>query len=507
MHLSKLKLGTKLGIGFGAVLVFMSVVALFSMIWINKLNYDVTSVHTRIIQTEIIFEISKNYGDVARATRDLLLTNNATVTDKLGTQYQAGKNELNQSLGRLEKTLASADEKEKFAKTKAALISLYYLSDTALDPEKTNKWEASRLIIFDLLPVQAKFLDALNDLAALEKRTAEETAERAARESAAGRFMIAFSGIIALALGAAIAFLITRSVTGPLGRVIAGLTEASNRVAQASSLAESGSRSLACGTSEQAAALEETSSSLEEISSMTKQNAAHATHAQSLMEEARTIVSKVDEQMNTMSQAVRHVTKSSEDTRKIVKSINEVAFKTNLLALNAAVEAARAGEAGAGFAVVAGEVRNLALQAAQAADHTSSLIENTIATSQRSGELTRRTQEAFEENMAIFSKIGIIINDIETASHEQARGISQVSAAIADMDNVVQSVAATAEESADVAQEMLVMAEDMKDYVFELAAVTAGANGNSGNTHSYRLSKPAAGNASNALERIQAVSA
>lgn len=497
VNLSKLKLGTKLGVGFGIVLLLMAVASLFSMAWIIKLHQNVTSVHTRILQIGIIHEISNNYGDVARSTRDILLTSNAVMNEKLQAQYKTGKEKLNHSLDNLEKTIVSSREKELFAKTKEALAALYTLSDKALDPEKTNKWEAARIIIFDLLPVQMRFLNNVDELVALEKKMAGEEARQAEKESTLGRMVIAIVGMVALILGTWIAFLMTKSITRPLHQVIAGLTDASSQVAIASAQAAASSRSLADGTSEQAASLEETSSSLEEIASMTKQNANNATQAQSLMDEARNIVDKVDDQMSNMSLSVKEVTKSSEETRKIIKSINDVAFKTNLLALNAAVEAARAGEAGAGFAVVADEVRNLALQAAQAADHTSTLIENTITTSRKNGELTQRTQEAFKENVVIFGKIGTLVDEIETASQEQARGISQVSMAIADMDSAVQSVAATAEESAGVAESMNAQAEHMKDYVVKLTAVTGGKNGSTRLNHAYHFANPAIGNALN----------
>jgi len=198
--------------------------------------------------------------------------------------------------------------------------------------------------------------------------------------------------------------------------VVSGLREASNQVAAASEEVTSSSQSLAEGSSEQAASLEESSASLEEITSMTKQNADNAGHAKTLMAEVRKIVDRVDGHVNTMASAIHEVTKSSEETGKIVKTIDEIAFQTNLLALNAAVEAARAGEAGAGFAVVADEVRNLAMRAAEAAKTTSSLIENTIATVRKSRDLTQQTQEAFKENVQISGKIGILIDEIAAAS-------------------------------------------------------------------------------------------
>jgi methyl-accepting chemotaxis protein len=144
------------------------------------------------------------------------------------------------------------------------------------------------------------------------------------------------------------------------------------------------------------------------------------------------------------------------------------------LALNAAVEAARAGEAGAGFAVVADEVRNLAMRASEAAKNTSNLIENTIKAVRKGNELTNATQEAFKENAEISKKIGQLVDEIATASEEQSHGITQVNTAVAEMDKVTQSTAASAEESAAASEELNAQAEQMKVYVRDLVAVVGG---------------------------------
>jgi methyl-accepting chemotaxis protein len=195
-----------------------------------------------------------------------------------------------------------------------------------------------------------------------------------------------------------------------------------------------------------------------------------------MMAEANRIVDKVNHHMNDMAEAVVVITKSSEETGKIVKTIDEIAFQTNLLALNAAVEAARAGEAGAGFAVVANEVRNLAMRASESAKNTSNLIENTIKAVRKGNELTNATQEAFKENAEISKKIGQLVDEIATASEEQSRGIAQVNIAMVEMDKVTQSTAATAEESASAAEELNAQAEQMKSYVEELIAVVSGSH-------------------------------
>jgi len=213
------------------------------------------------------------------------------------------------------------------------------------------------------------------------------------------------------------------------------------------------------------------------MSSMTRQNADHAKAAKAMMGEASAIVEKVDHHMAEMAASVVEITRSSEETGKIIKTIDEIAFQTNLLALNAAVEAARAGEAGAGFAVVADEVRNLAIRASEAAKNTSNLIENTIKAVHKGNELTASTQVAFKENEAISVKIGQLIDEIATASEEQSRGISQVNTAVSEMDKVTQSTAANAEESAAAAEELNAQAEQMKVYVEDLVALVGGSNG------------------------------
>jgi methyl-accepting chemotaxis protein len=174
--------------------------------------------------------------------------------------------------------------------------------------------------------------------------------------------------------------------------------------------------------------------------------------------------------------AIQDVTKSSEETGKIIKTIDEIAFQTNLLALNAAVEAARAGEAGAGFAVVADEVRNLAMRSADAAKNTANLIENTIVTVRNSRDLTEQTQQGFRENVEISTKIGQLIDEIAAASAEQAQGIGQIGKAVAEMDKVVQQTAASAEESASAAEEMNAQAFQMKNNVEQLVTIVDGEN-------------------------------
>ena len=296
--------------------------------------------------------------------------------------------------------------------------------------------------------------------------------------------IISFIGLIIVGV---LSIFLTKSITGPINRVIAGITDGADQVSSAASQVASASQELAEGTGEQASAQEETSSSLEEMSSMTKQNADHANQAKAMMSEANQIVEKVNRHMVDMAGAVGEITRSSEETGKIIKTIDEIAFQTNLLALNAAVEAARAGEAGAGFAVVADEVRNLAMRASEAAKNTNSLIENTVKAVRRGNELTNATQEAFKENAAISQKIAQLVDEIATASDEQAHGINQVNTAMAEMEKVTQSTAASAEESAAAAEELNAQAEQMKVFVADLVKVVGGSTNGVGSKGSSGL--------------------
>lgn len=264
------------------------------------------------------------------------------------------------------------------------------------------------------------------------------------------------------------------SVTKLIARVAGGLGEGSDQIANASSELSSASQTLAAGSSEQAASIEETSSSLEEMASMTGQNSEHAVQADSLMKTVQGVVKLANGSMQELTVSMDAISKASEETRKIVKTIDEIAFQTNLLALNAAVEAARAGEAGAGFAVVADEVRSLAMRAAEAAKNTAGLIDDTVKKIQDGANLVDQTNDAFSQVDENASKVGHLVAEIASASKEQAEGVEQINRAVTEMDKVVQQNAASAEENASASEEMNAQAVQMKAYVAELVRLVEG---------------------------------
>ena len=295
--------------------------------------------------------------------------------------------------------------------------------------------------------------------------------------------------IVAIVISVGLALFISRKLTKVLKRTIDGLNEGSELVASASGQVSASSQELAAGSQQQAASMEETSSSLEEMSAMTKQNAANASEAKVMMGDARQIVDKVAGHMDDMAKAVEGISHTSQETGKIIKTIDEIAFQTNLLALNAAVEAARAGEAGAGFAVVADEVRNLAMRAAEAAKNTAGLIESTLSAVDKGSDLTRLTIDAYQENTKISAKVGQLIDEMALASGEQVSGIEQINQAIAQVNTVVQQNAGNSEESAAAAQEMSAQAVQMKTFVKNLSMIVNGDQNGNGQAMAVRAER------------------
>lgn len=283
-------------------------------------------------------------------------------------------------------------------------------------------------------------------------------------------------GTGAILLVSLFTWLIANSVFKVVNAAVAQLGETSHQIASSANQVSAASQSLAEGTSEQAASLEETSSSLEEMAAMTQQNADNVEHTKQLMHDAQEIVAEVGEKLGMMNTAMADISMRSEETQKINKSIDEIAFQTNLLALNAAVEAARAGEAGAGFAVVADEVRSLALRAADAAKNATDLLAGTIKSVESGASLTTQTTEAFQKNAAIAQKIGSLVVDIASASREQSTGIEQINQAVQQIDQVVQKTASNAEESAAATEEMSAGAHQMMAVVQDLASIVGNSN-------------------------------
>jgi len=475
------KVSSKLVLGFSTMIFFMAIIGYFGFTSIERIHANLTQIYSvNLPSVDYLTQADRDLHQALLAERSMIFANSQSEEFKiLVKDYEEN---LRQSQERWKKYRALAttpEEKAVIQKFEKANEEWKAVSGRVVAGRVADTREGRREALDLTLGIAAqKFEEMRRHVSQLSDMTLKLAAigeEKASRTYQ--RTIVLFLCIlgIGLAVGIVLMWSISRGVTRPLRAIIEGLSSASSQVSSAASQVASASQSLAEGSSEQAASIEETSSSLEEMSSMTKQNAENAGQARIKMGEARETVSKVNKHMGDMASAIAEISKSSEETGKIIKTIDEIAFQTNLLALNAAVEAARAGEAGAGFAVVAGEVRNLAMRAADAAKSTAILIEGTIKAVKSGNDITLATQSAFKENMSISGKVGELVDEIAAASNEQSQGIDQVNKAVAEMDKAVQQAAANAEESAGAAEEMKAQALQMKQFVDKLVLMVGGA--------------------------------
>jgi methyl-accepting chemotaxis protein len=333
-----------------------------------------------------------------------------------------------------------------------------------------GKVDPGPAIVAGLASREASF--ALWRAAAAELDTLLDTRIRyyeQARWRALGVTGVAWAGALA------IVFLIGRSITRPLAAASHELARTARQVQVTASHVSASAQSLSQGATEQAASIEETSASMEEMGSMTSQTAEQSAQAAALVEAVARQVERSNAALSGMVAAMSAIRESSGQVGRIIKTIDEIAFQTNILALNAAVEAARAGGAGLGFAVVADEVRTLAQRSARAAHDTAGLIEAAIA---RTGEGADKVGEVTEMIASItgtISELEALMAQVHEASTQQSQGIAQVASAVVQMERVTQATAATAEETAATSEELNAQAEMSMVQVGRLAALVGSA--------------------------------
>jgi len=515
MNLAKMKVGTRLGLGFALVLVFLvavTAVGILRMAQIQNRLDHVISVNN--VVSRLVLDMRNNVAERINSLRVLTMISDpadmeadmnrikelagkyADYQTKLGAQFQL------ESLAEEKQLLASVKDAEATAMPAIAKASELWL---ASKPE-----EATRVLVKEIRPAQKKWMTALEQLGALEdKMNAQMQVDAASGFSSARTFMI-IMGLLAVAISVVAALVITRGLLKQLGgepdytasiagsiaagdlsisinttgadknSLVVEMREMRNSLRDIVSQVRTGtetigtaSREIAAGnvdlssrTEMQASSLEKTASAMDELTSTVKQNADNAREANQLASAASDVAVKggqvVSEVVNTMSS----IDASAKKIVDIIGVIDGIAFQTNILALNAAVEAARAGEQGRGFAVVASEVRNLAQRSAAAAKEIKALIDDSVEKVGAGTKLVGQAGVTMEEVVSSVRRVTDIMSEIANASQEQSAGIAQVNQSIIEMDSMTQQNAALVEEAAAAAQ-------SLQDQAGELARVVS----------------------------------
>jgi methyl-accepting chemotaxis protein len=515
MNLSNMKVGTRLGLGFVLVLSFLvavTVVGIISMAQIQTRLDNVVGVNN--VVTRLVIDMRTNVSERIVSLRILtLMTDPADMEPEMKrikeqtARYDEAQKKLSDKFARAASTeeknlLAQIKEHEALAMPAVAKASELWMANKAED--------ATRVMIKEIRPVQKKWMDALEQLAALEDKLNSAAQKDAENGFEGARLTMLILGGVAILLGGIAAVFITRGLLKQLGgepdytaKIASSIAHGDLSVSIDTSNADKGSllmevremrnslkdivgqvrggtetigtasREIAAGnidlssrTEMQASALEKTASAMEELTSTVKQNADNAREANQLAASASDVARKGGEVVSQVVDTMGSINASANKIVDIIGVIDGIAFQTNILALNAAVEAARAGEQGRGFAVVASEVRNLAQRSAAAAKEIKNLIGDSVEKVERGSKLVGQAGVTMDEVVASVKRVTDIMGEIANASQEQSAGIEQVNMSIIEMDSMTQQNAALVEQAAAAAQ-------SLQDQASELAHVVS----------------------------------
>ena len=514
MNLAKMKVGTRLGLGFALVLLFLiavTTVGIFRMAQIQDRLDHVISVNN--VVSRLVIDMRANVNDRISSLRVLtLMTDPADMepelnrVKELAAKYTDAQNKLSakfavESIPEEKALLATIKEQEGLAMPAIAKATELWLA--------SNAEGATRVLIKEIRPAQKKWMAALDQLATLEDKLNADMQVDAAKGFSSGRTFMIIMGLLAVGISIVAALVITRGLLKQLGGepdytasiassiangdlavaidtngndkgsllyemkemrnslvdIVGQVRSGTETIGTASREIAAGNIDLSARTEMQASSLEKTASAMEELTSTVKQNADNAREANQLASVASDVAIKggkvVSEVVNTMSS----IDASAKKIVDIIGVIDGIAFQTNILALNAAVEAARAGEQGRGFAVVASEVRNLAQRSAGAAKEIKMLIDDSVEKVGAGTKLVGQAGVTMDEVVASVRRVTDIMSEIANASQEQSAGIEQVNLSIIEMDSMTQQNAALVEESAAAAQSLQDQASELSRVV------------------------------------------
>ena len=466
----------RIAAGFCLVILITLAIGIFSGLRLRVINQQADEMLGRIQPATIALghisqNVTFNYGSVLKHVH----TSDPELVAKLDEQSKAVSAAITADYKIVESSLANDAERTLFAAILAARKDyvtrregVYALSREGRTAEATAAYDSQ------MEPAYLVYSSRIKQMVAHYEGEARAIGDDIRASISHSLRWIGIGSGAALVSAFVIGFVIVRGVNRRLDEASRTLESGANQVAAAAGQVSASSQSLAEGASEQAASLEESSASLEEMAAMTRRNADSAGQARGLAGETRASTEAGAGRMREMHAAMNELKASSDDIAKIIKTIDEIAFQTNILALNAAVEAARAGEAGAGFSVVADEVRSLAQRSAVAARETAGKIEAAIQKSHQGAAIADDVVRALDDILSKVRRMDGVIAEIAQASSEQSTGIEQVNTAIGRMDKVTQANASAAEETASAAQELNAQSLTLKEAVGGLRLLVRG---------------------------------
>jgi methyl-accepting chemotaxis protein/methyl-accepting chemotaxis protein-1 (serine sensor receptor) len=473
-------IGKKLGVGFGAMGALVLVLAGVSFLSMRSLSEEFEAVANReAVTVDLVGQVGTAGAQVLSFQRGELVRgymHDSTVAENYHNSALEQVKQATDLLARIEPLLHTERGKQLYAQMVSILGTVPAVENQVWEAIQANHPDAATKIYAQNLPEFKKMTELAIEFATLQRASLAQEVENGRSVVSQGQWISSGMLLFFFAVTALLTVMMLRAIAD-LKRMTVELHESEDQIGSAATQVSGSSASLAQGASEQAASLEETSASVEEISSMTRKNAENSQVAAEVMGTVDKHVKDGNRTLEQMVLSMHEISTSSDKIGKIIKVIDEIAFQTNILALNAAVEAARAGEAGMGFAVVADEVRNLAQRSAQAAKDTASLIEDSIAKSMEGGQKLQQVTEVIRAITESSAKVKTLVDEVNLGSQEQARGIDEISKAVGQMNQVTQSTAANAEESASASQELSGQANAMSQIVQHLQSMVIGHSG------------------------------
>ncbi|CAN0624555.1 methyl-accepting chemotaxis protein Trg [Burkholderia multivorans] len=504
MNASNLKIGTRLGLGFGLVMILMVVlITVGSSRFTNIGNLSDELIESDWVKAQAANAIDSTMRSNARRTLELIVTSEQDHKDQVFRKIAENKELINGNVQTLEKLIRTEHGKTllgQFKQARAQYVESFTKVGQMVKDGKQD--EARQVVMAETMPRLDVASQSIRNLVAFQSKLVQTKGAETKNQVTAARSLMIAVGALAILLGTAFGVWITRSITRPindavkiaqtvsngdltsridprttdevgqllralknmnsgLAGMVSQIRTGAETISTASGQIAAGNTDLSSRTEEQAASLEQTAASMEELASTVKQNSDNAHQANQLATNASDVARRGGVAVSEVVDTMKEISASSARISEIVSMIDGIAFQTNILALNAAVEAARAGEQGKGFAVVAGEVRTLAQRSAQAAKEIKQLIEESAGKVETGAQQAERAGATMQEIVHSVQRVTDIMSGIWAASEEQSSGIDQINHAVSQMDEVTQQNAALVEEAAAAASSLQSQAGDL----------------------------------------------